>query len=156
MTHLQKHTYLLIIIIIILNTLSHTNTYTYLPIANTFDATFNSRLILVNNTMKRNRKHIWTILLLISALSVLRPCQSYSQDFQHISLSEEEVKTITTTIQEQQKAIENQRLIIQNLNNSLKTQSKSYRKKTMVALTIAIPISFAAGLTTGIIVLCKR
>ena len=43
---LTKHTYLLIIIII-LNTLSHTNTYTYLPIANTFDATFNLRLILV-------------------------------------------------------------------------------------------------------------
>ena len=30
-----------------INTLSLTNTYTYLPIANTFDATFNLRLILV-------------------------------------------------------------------------------------------------------------
>ena len=82
--------------------------------------------------------------------------QSYSQDFQHISLSKEEINTITTTIQEQNKAIENQKLIIQSLNDSLRTQSKSYRKKTMMALTIAIPISFAAGLTTGIILMCKR
>ena len=106
--------------------------------------------------MKTNRKHIWTTLLLILGLSVSRPYQLYSQDFQHISLSEEEIKTITTTVQEQHKAIENQKLIIQSLNDSLKTQSKSYRKKTMVALTIAIPISFAAGLTTGIIMICKR
>lgn len=106
--------------------------------------------------MKTNRKHIWTILSILFALSVLHPCQLYSQDFQHISLSKEEVNTIKTTIQEQQKAIENQKLIIQSLNDSLKTQSKSYRKKTMVALTIAIPISFAAGLTTGIIMMCKR
>lgn len=106
--------------------------------------------------MKTNRKHIWTILSLILALSVLRPYQSYSQDFQHISLSKEEINIITTTVQEQHEAIENQKLIIQNLNNSLKTQSKSYRKKTMMALTIAIPISFAAGLTTGIIMMSKR
>ena len=106
--------------------------------------------------MKTNRKHIWTTLLLILGLSVLRPYQSYSQDFQHISLSKEEINTITTTIQEQNKAIENQKLIIQSLNDSLRTQSKSYRKKTMIALTIAIPISFAAGLTTGIILMCKR
>lgn len=105
--------------------------------------------------MKTNRKHIWTILSLILALSVLRPYQLYSQDFQHISLSKEDIETITTTVQEQHEAIENQKLIIQNLNNSLKTQSKSYRKKTMVALTIAIPISFAAGLTTGIIMMSK-
>lgn len=106
--------------------------------------------------MKTNRKHIWTTLLLILGLSVLRPYQSYSQDFRPISLSIGEINTIKTTVQEQQKAIENQKLIIQNLNNSLKTQSKSYRKKTMVALTIAIPISFAAGLTTGIIMICNR
>ena len=106
--------------------------------------------------MKTNRKHIWTTLLLILGLSVLRPYQSYSQDSQGIYFLKEEIKTITTTIQEQNKAIETQRLIIQNLNNSLKTQSKSYRKKTMIALTIAIPISFAAGLTTGIIMICKR
>ena len=106
--------------------------------------------------MKTNRKHIWTTLLLLSALLVLHPCQLYSQDFQHISLSREEIDTITTTVQEQQKAIETQRSTIENLNNSLRTQSKSYRKKTMVALTIAIPISFAAGLTTGIIIMSKR
>ena len=106
--------------------------------------------------MKTNRKHIWMILSILLGLSVLRPYQLYSQDFQHISLSKEEINILTTTVQEQNKAIENQRLIIQNLNNSLRTQSKSYRKKTMVALTIAIPISFAAGLTTGIILMCKR
>ena len=106
--------------------------------------------------MKTNRKHIWTILLLILGLSVLHPCQLYSQDFQHISLSKEEINTLTTTVQEQQKAIETQRLTIQSLNNSIKTQSRSYRKKTMMALTIAIPISFAAGLTTGIILMCNR
>lgn len=136
--------------------LSLTNTYTYSPIANTFARNFQFKTNINNNTMKTNRKHIWMILSLLLALSVLHPCQSYSQDFQHISLSKEEVETIKTTVQEQHKAIENQRLIIQSLNNSLKTQSKSYRKKTMVALTIAIPISFAAGLTTGIILMCNR
>lgn len=106
--------------------------------------------------MKRNRKHIWTILSLLLALSVLWPCQLYAQDCQGICISKEEVETIKTTVLEQQKAIETQRLIIEDLNNSIRTQSKSYRKKTMIALTIAIPISFAAGLTTGIILMCKR
>lgn len=102
------------------------------------------------------RKHLWMILSILLGLSFLQSSQLYAVDSQGIYILKEEVETITTTVQEQQKAIETQRLIIQDLNNSIKTQSKSYRKKTMVALTIAIPISFAAGLTTGIIILCNR
>ena len=71
-------------------------------------------------------------------------------------MSKEEINTLTITVQEQNKVIESQKLIIEDLNNSIKTQSKSYRKKTAMALTIAIPISFAAGLTTGIIMMCNR
>ena len=96
------------------------------------------------------------ILSLLLAFSVLWPCQSYSQDCQGIYISREEVETIKTTVQKQHEAIETQRSLIQSLNNSIRTQSKSYRKKTMVALTIAIPISFAAGLTTGIILMCNH
>ena len=106
--------------------------------------------------MKKTRKHIWMILSLLLALSVLHPCQLYAQDCQGIYISKEDIETIKTTVQEQHKAIENQKLIIQSLNSSIRTQSKSYRKKTMMALTIAIPISFAAGLTTGIILMCNH
>ena len=106
--------------------------------------------------MRTRNNYLWTILSILLALSVLRPYQSYSQDFQHISLSKEDIDTIRTTVQNQQKAIETQRLIIEDLKISIQTQSKSYRKKTMIALTIAVPISFAAGLTTGIIMICNH
>ena len=106
--------------------------------------------------MKARKHNIWMILSILLGLSVLQPYQLYAVDSQHISLSREEVETITKTVQEQKKAIETQRLTIQSLNNSIRTQSKSYRKKTMIALTIAIPISFAAGLTTGIIMICNH
>ena len=106
--------------------------------------------------MKARKKHLWIILSVILGLLVSQPYQLYAVDSQGIYISKEDIETITKTVQDQHKAIENQKLIIQDLNNSIRTQSKSYRKKTMVALTIAIPISFAAGLTTGIILMCKR